>query len=104
MIIEGIMPPFFPFMPVVHATFFAVIAFFVFFAASRSEGTLRRAGQVVGAWLVVLGVGVIAMAILFPFPHGGMHGFPPPPPGQGFPHPPCEKMPALVQPQAGIKP
>ena len=39
-----------------HATFAAVIGFFVLFAASRSDGLLKLVGNVLGIWLFVLAV------------------------------------------------
>ncbi len=39
-----------------HATFCAVVGFFVLFAASRSDGLLKLVGNVLGIWLFVLAV------------------------------------------------
>ena len=39
-----------------HATFCAVVGFFVLFTASRSEGLLKLVGNVLGIWLFVLAV------------------------------------------------
>ena len=36
------------------ATFWAVIAFFVFLGASKAEGGLRTFGRVLGIWICVL--------------------------------------------------
>jgi hypothetical protein len=46
-------------------TAFLVVAFFVFFAASRSERRLRLFGIVLGSWLVALAV-LNVLAVLLP--------------------------------------
>lgn len=48
------MHSFFIFGAVLHATALAVIAFFVFFAAARSEGRLATFGNLLGVWLAIL--------------------------------------------------
>lgn len=48
------MHSFFIFGAVLHTTALAVIAFFVFFAAARSEGRLATFGNLLGVWLLIL--------------------------------------------------
>ncbi len=55
------MHPFFLVGALLHATAILVIAFFVWFAASRASGLLRLFGGVLGLWLLVLAV----LAIVF---------------------------------------
>jgi hypothetical protein len=65
---------------VLHATALVVLAFFVWFAAARSMGWLKLLGNVLGAWLVIVGVAGVLMALLAPGMgwHGRhMHGWPP---------------------------
>ncbi len=59
---------------VLHATAFAVIGFFVLFAASKSEGLLNLLGKLLGAWLYLLAVLAIACAILLPLTGGHLFG------------------------------
>ncbi len=47
---------------VLHATIVAIIAFFIWFAASKSSGLLKTFGNLLGAWLVLLGIIGIVMA------------------------------------------
>jgi Mn2+/Fe2+ NRAMP family transporter len=49
-----------------HATLFAVIGFFVLFAAGKAEGIVRAVGMLLGWWLWILAVLAIAFAVLFP--------------------------------------
>jgi hypothetical protein len=42
------------FVSLIPATMLMVIGFFVLFAASRAEGTVRTVGKVLGTWLFVL--------------------------------------------------
>jgi hypothetical protein len=60
------MHPFFLVGAVLHATAIAVIAFFVLFTASKTEGLLRIFGHILGIWLVVLAVLAIVGALLGP--------------------------------------
>jgi hypothetical protein len=55
-----------------HATALVVFAFFVWFAAARSTGWLKMLGNVLGAWLVIIGVVGLVMAIIAP--GMGWHG------------------------------
>ncbi|HEV2362751.1 MAG TPA: hypothetical protein VGS12_00990 [Caulobacteraceae bacterium] len=55
------MHPFFFVGALLHATAILVIAFFVWFAASRASGLLRLFGGILGLWLVVLAV----LAVVF---------------------------------------
>ena len=58
----------------IGATVLVTIAFFVFFAGHRLEnGGLRTFGRVLGGWLCLLAIAVIALAILHPHPMG-FHG------------------------------
>ncbi len=55
-----------PFMIIgglLHATAVAIIAFFVFFGASKSSGLLKAFGTLLGWWLVLLAFGAIAMSV-----------------------------------------
>ena len=60
------MHPFFLIGAVLHATAIAVIAFFILFAASRTEGMVRTLGNVLGAWVLILAVLAIAAAVAGP--------------------------------------
>ena len=44
-----------------HATVLAVLAFFVLFAASKADGFVKLLGMILGAWLLLLMVGAIAI-------------------------------------------
>lgn len=46
-------------MSILHATLVLVVAFFVWFAASKSDGWLRMLGRALGTWLII-----VAMALL----------------------------------------
>ena len=54
------MHPFFLVGAVLHATAFAVVGFFVLFAADKIEGFLRVIGYVLGVWLFILALLAIA--------------------------------------------
>jgi len=54
------MQPFFIIGGLLHATALAVIGFFVLFAASKSEGGVRRLGNILGVWLYILAVLALA--------------------------------------------
>jgi hypothetical protein len=58
-------------MHILHATAVLVIAFFVWFAASRSDGLLKTLGRVLGAWLIVVAVALIVFGFVGPKHHGG---------------------------------
>jgi hypothetical protein len=49
-----------------HATALAVLAFFVWFVATRASGWLRLAGKILGAWLAFLALVSIVFAIFAP--------------------------------------
>lgn len=59
---------------VLHPTAFAVVGFFVWFAASRTEGVLRLLGAVLGAWLYLLAVLAIVAAVAAPWSGGKFLG------------------------------
>ncbi|MDE2466315.1 MAG: hypothetical protein KGO02_21770 [Alphaproteobacteria bacterium] len=59
---------------VLHATAFAVVGFFVWFAASRTEGVLRLLGALLGAWLYLLVVLAIVAAVAVPWSGGKFLG------------------------------
>ena len=44
------------FFSLIPATWFLVAGFFVLFAAGRSKGTLRKCGQLLAAWIILLAV------------------------------------------------
>jgi hypothetical protein len=52
-----------------HATALAVLAFFVWFVATKATGWLRLAGKVLGAWLAFLAVVGLVFVL---FAHAGM--------------------------------
>ena len=54
---------------VMHAALMAVAAFFVFFAAARSEHALRVFGMVLGTVLTLLSAGALACGIAGPVLH-----------------------------------
>jgi hypothetical protein len=56
------MHPFMIIGGVLHATAVAIVAFFVFFAASRSTGLLQAFGRLLGWWLILLAFASIAFA------------------------------------------
>ena len=56
------MHPFMLIGGVLHLTVVAIIAFFNWFAASKSSGLLKTFGNLLGAWLVLLGIVSIVMA------------------------------------------
>jgi hypothetical protein len=56
-----------------HATALLVIAFFIWFAASRSDGLLRTLGRILSVWLILLAVASIIFGIVAPKHH--MHGW-----------------------------
>jgi hypothetical protein len=41
---------------VLHVTLFAVLAFFVLFAAQKAQGLVKLLGNIVGVWLLLLAV------------------------------------------------
>jgi len=51
-------------MHVVHATFIAVVGFFVLFAAGKSSGIVRMVGTILGWWLWILAVLAIVCGVL----------------------------------------
>ena len=59
---------------ILHATAFAVLGFFVLFAASKVEGWLSALGRIIGAWLYLLAVLAIACAIMMPITGGRLFG------------------------------
>jgi len=59
------------------ATFFVVIGYFVIYSSAKSEGGVKRFGQVPGAWLLFLGGVTVLAGALGPMfglqgPMGGM--------------------------------
>ena len=71
---DGGMPMFWIFGAVLHATAFAVIGFFVLFAASKTDGLLGALGKLLGAWLYLLAILAIACAVLMPLTGGHLFG------------------------------
>lgn len=59
---------------ILHATAFAVLGFFVLFAARKAEGWLRGLGNLVGAWLYLLTVLAVACAVILPVAGGRLFG------------------------------
>ncbi|HEY2481734.1 MAG TPA: hypothetical protein VGI30_05995 [Caulobacteraceae bacterium] len=49
-----------------HATAIAVLAFFVWFVATKASGWLRLAGKILGAWLAFLAVVCVVFALFAP--------------------------------------
>lgn len=62
---------------VLVATLLAVVAFFVFDAASRAQGRLSFFGKALGAWLLVLiaaaFLALVVAPLVMPRPHAPMH-------------------------------
>ncbi|MFI4936074.1 MAG: hypothetical protein ACHP7N_15780, partial [Caulobacterales bacterium] len=84
-------------MGLLHATVLSIIAFFVLFAASRSQGLLKTIGNLLGAWLFILAVlALVGGALMSSFggPWGGhMMGH--------YPHPWMQPgHPVVTQPPA----
>jgi len=69
------MHPFLILGALLHATAFAVIGFFVLFAASRSQGLLKAIGNILGAWLFILAVIAVICAGLATRFGGGPLGY-----------------------------
>lgn len=67
-------------MHILHATVVLVIAFFVWFAASKSDGLLKTLGRVLGAWLIVVAVASIIFGFIGPKHYG--RGWMMPPSGE----------------------
>lgn len=44
------------FFSLIPATIFLVVAYFVFFASARAEGTIRRFGNILAIWVLVIAV------------------------------------------------
>ena len=49
-----------------HATIALIIAFFVLFAASKAEGLVKLLGTVLGLWVLVLTIVMVAGAVTAP--------------------------------------
>ena len=59
------MHSFFIFGAVLHATALAVVSFFVFFTAEKTEGRLASFGRILGVWLLVLAlIALVAAAVM----------------------------------------
>jgi hypothetical protein len=74
---EETMHPFMLVGALLHATALAVLAFFIWFAAAHSAGRLKMFGVILGAWIALLAVAGIVMAVVWPG-HGmggHMHGW-----------------------------
>ena len=56
---------------VAHITGLLVIAFFVFFAASKADGLIKLFGMLMGAWLVIIAVLMVVAGVMHA---GGWHG------------------------------
>jgi hypothetical protein len=88
-----------PFMIVgglLHATALAVVAFFVWFTATRAKGWLMLAGKVLGAWLILLALCGVVLAIFAPgMGHHHMKGWggPPEAPAAAAPAPAANATP-----------
>lgn len=61
---------------VLHVTLFLVLAFFVLFAAQKAEGLVKLLGNVVGVWLLILALLVIAACVTAPMFGGRPFGMP----------------------------
>ena len=59
-----------------HATLFAVLAFFVLFAAQKAEGLVKLLGNVVGVWLLVLAIVAVLACATAPMFGGRPFGMP----------------------------
>jgi hypothetical protein len=51
---------------ILHATIALIIAFFVLFAASKAEGLVKLLGTVLGLWVLVVTIVMIAGAVTAP--------------------------------------
>jgi hypothetical protein len=51
---------------VAHITILLIVAFFILFAASRADGFVKLLGTVLGAWLVLVAVVMIAGCVTAP--------------------------------------
>jgi hypothetical protein len=59
-----------------HATALAVVAFFVWFTATKAKGWLMLAGKILGAWLVFLALVGLIFAVFAPgMGHHHMRGW-----------------------------
>lgn len=58
---------------IIHVTLFLIVAFFVFFAASKAEGFLAIFGRILGGWLLLLAV----LHVVVTFVPGIIPGFGP---------------------------
>jgi hypothetical protein len=61
------------------ATIFVVIGYFVIYSSAKSEGGVKRFGQILGAWLLFLGAATVLGGTLGPMfglrgPMGGAGG------------------------------
>lgn len=50
---------------VLHVTVFATLAFFVLFAASKSDGFVALLGRLLGYWFLLLAILGLVMAVMF---------------------------------------
>ena len=85
-----------------HATLLAVVGFFVLFAASRATGIVKRIGDVLGWWLLLLALlAIVGGAFLGPMVMHRMHPWMGHPDGWG---PPPAAAPSTAAPSANTAP
>jgi hypothetical protein len=61
---------------VLHVTLFAVLAFFVLFAAQKAQGLVKLLGNIVGVWLLLLAILVVLACATAPMFGGRPFGMP----------------------------
>jgi len=57
---------------IVHATFVAVIAFFILFAAGKSAGLVKTLGNLLGVWVLVIAVIMLVCGVMAQMSGKGM--------------------------------
>lgn len=61
---------------VLHVTLFAVLAFFVLFAAQKAQGLVKLLGNIVGVWLLLLAILIVVAGATAPVFGGRPFGMP----------------------------
>jgi hypothetical protein len=89
------MPPFLLFGSFLHLTITIVVAYFVLFTASRSDGRLRTAGNWLGIWLLFYGLADFALGVAGPPLHSARPICLP----AEYPINNCVRPPLLIPPQ-----